>query len=88
MQAETVAVHVQRLVDTIDNGIGSIKTVRNQNGHMITQKNSMKILRVIIRMRTKRETHGRMIERSSVADFYIGFSNVGLSYVGKSNAIK
>lgn len=32
--------------------------------------------------------NGRMIERSSLADTYIGFSNVGLSYVGKSNAIK
>ena len=31
---------------------------------------------------------GRMIERSGLLNAYIGFSNVGLSYVGKANAIK
>ena len=31
---------------------------------------------------------GRMVERSGLINAYIGFSDVGLSYVGKSNAIK
>jgi len=47
-----------------------------------------RIVPVIMMMRTGCWMNGRMIESSSLADAYIGFSNVGLSYVGKSNAIK
>ena len=46
------------------------------------------VIRTGLKMRTKLGMNGRMIERSSLADSYIGVSNVGLSYVGKSNAIK